>query len=166
MAIGGRFAAPPMLVEWRPPLQWLSHPGPTFDRVVSDHFSQQFKTAAERLSADRPELWDGIVQTLVYLREFRRGAVAPDIRWEIGQSVYGPNCGELRWPDPEIQRKYPADAWRGLFVAHPEDDWYVFTVLGNKAGLGNRWYDLAVSESDALVQVAVSSLRLTPPIVE
>ncbi len=130
--------------------------------ATTDHFSSQFKIAAERLAASEPNLWDGIRETLVYLWEFRRQALAPDVRWGIAQSTYGPHCGEVRWPDPEIQAKYPADAWRGLFVAHPDGAWYVSTILGNKAGAGNAWYDDAGAQSDELVAAAVDRLGLRP----
>ncbi len=126
---------------------------------MTDHFSTQFKTTAERLAGEKPALWDGIRETLIYLAEFRHQAVAPDVRWGITQSAYGHNCGEIRWPDPEIQPEYPSDAWRGLFVAHPDDDWYVFTILGNKAGAGNAWYDKAVPDSDALIASAIGQLN-------
>lgn len=127
-----------------------------------DHFSSVFKRTAEQLALEGPDLWEGLRQTLIYLREFRRGAVAPDVRWGISQSVYGPNCGEVRWPDPEVQSQFAGDAWRGLFVAHPDDDWYVFTVLGNKAGRGNAWYDSAVPLSDELASRAIAQLGLKP----
>lgn len=130
--------------------------------AVSDYFSTQFKAAAERIAADKPVLWDGIRETLTYLIHFRHQAIAPDVRWGIALSAYGRQCGEIRWPDPEIQSDYPNDAWRGLFVAHPNDDWYVFTVLGNKARSGNAWYDKAVPESDAVVDRAIEQLGLQP----
>jgi len=130
--------------------------------MVNDHVSLQFKSAAERLANERPDLWDGIAMTVEYLRQFRRHAVAPDVRWGIAQSIFGSNCGEIRWPDPEVQEKYLDDAWRGLFVAHPDEDWYVFTVLGNKATDGNRWYDRAVPISDAVVRAAIAKLHLRP----
>lgn len=129
---------------------------------MTDHFSTQFKSAAERLADEEPILWNGIRETLIYLSEFRHYAIAPDVRWGITQSVYSGHCGEIRWPDPEIQAEHPGDAWRGLFVAHPDDDWYVFTILGNKAATGNDWYDQAVPQSDALVALAVEQLALKP----
>lgn len=129
---------------------------------TTDHFSNQFKTAAERVVETKPDLWDGVRETLVYLRQFRRQAVAPDVRWGIAQSKFGADCGEVRWPYPEIQARHPTDAWRGLFVAHPDDDWYVFTILGNKAGVGNAWYSDAVVKSDEIVAVAVEQLGLQP----
>lgn len=127
---------------------------------MTDHFSAQFTAAAHRLSTAEPVLWDGLREAIRYLTEFRHGAISPDVRWGIAQSAFGVNCGEIRWPDPEIQREHPDHAWRGLFVAHPNDVWYVFTILGNKARVGNAWYDEAVPVSDALAVQAIAKLGL------
>ncbi|MDE0676097.1 MAG: hypothetical protein OXH42_02005 [Acidimicrobiaceae bacterium] len=127
------------------------------------HYSSAFKQSAERLADASPLAWAGIRAAIRYLLEFKRAAVAPDVRWHIVQSEFGTHCGEIRWPDPEAQSEHPDDAWRGLFVAHPNDDWYVFTVLGNKAGTdrsGNDWYASAVSRSDEIVRTAIVDLGL------
>ena len=87
------------------------------------------------------------------------------MRWHIVQSSFGEHCGELRWPNPEDQADHPDKAMRGLFVAHPNNEWYVFTLLGNKAAgphRGSDWYDLAVEQSDHTVRQAIAALKLTP----
>lgn len=121
--------------------------------------------SAERLAVANPGAWVGLRAAIQYLLEFKRAAVAPDVRWRIVESRYGRHCGEIRWPDPEVQSEHPNDAWRGLFVAHPSNDWYVFTVLGNKAGAGrggNDWYSDAVPRSDEITRTAIEKLRLNP----
>ncbi|MDE0699273.1 MAG: hypothetical protein OXH61_00965 [Acidimicrobiaceae bacterium] len=48
-------------------------------------------------------------------------------------------------------------------MAHPHDDWYVFTVLGNKAEAarsGIDWYTSAVKRSDEIARAAIVVLRL------
>lgn len=127
--------------------------------------SRTFRQSAERLAAADPLAWAGIRAAMQYLLDFKRAAVAPDVRWHIVQSEFGRHCGEIRWPDPEFQSEHPDDAWRGLFVAHPNDDWYVFTVLGNKAGAdrsGNNWYTSAVALSDEIAHSAIVDLGLSP----
>lgn len=128
-----------------------------------DHYSSAFKQSAERLAAINPLAWVGIQAAIRYLLEFKRAAVAPDVRWHIVQSEFRTHSGEVRWPDPESQSEHPDDAWRGLFVAHPSDEWYVFTVLGNKAGTGRSgsdWYTSAAARSDQLARSAISVLGL------
>ncbi len=128
-----------------------------------DHYSAGFKQSAERLAAVNPAAWAGLQAAIQYLLEFQREAVAPDVRWHIVASEYGKHCGEIRWPNPEAQFEHPNDAWRGLFVAHPDNNWYVFTVLGNKAGTGqggNTWYTPAVQKSDAITHAAIETLGL------
>lgn len=127
--------------------------------------SRAFVAAARQLAATDAEAWAGIIAAREYLRAFGRAAVAPDVKWNILQSSFGEHCGELRWPDPEDQADHPRKAIRGLFVAHPSDEWYVFTLLGNKAAgttLGSDWYDLAVEQSDQTVRAAITVLKLTP----
>ncbi len=129
-----------------------------------DHYSSAFKQSAEWLAAADPLAWAGIRAAIRYLLEFKRAAAAPDVRWHIVRSQFGAHCGEVRWPDPESQSEHPDDAWRGLFVAHPDDDWYVFTVLGNKAGTdrsGNDWYTSAVARSDEIARTAIVVLGLS-----
>jgi len=119
--------------------------------------------SAERLAAVNPAAWAGLQAAIRYLLEFQRAAVAPDVRWHIVESEYGKHCGEIRWPDPEAQFEHPNDAWRGLFVAHPDNNWYVFTVLGNKATTsqgGNTWYTPAVQKSDEITHAAIETLGL------
>ncbi len=44
-----------------------------------------------------------------------------------------------------------------------DDEWYVFTVLGNKAGTGpnaNDWYTSAVTRSDEITRAAIQTLNL------
>lgn len=127
--------------------------------------SGAFVAAARQLASTDPKAWAGIVAAREYLRAFGRAAVAPDVRWHIVQSSFGEHCGELRWPDPEDQADHPGKAIRGLFVAHPSDEWYVFTVLGNKAAgrhRGNDWYGLAIEQSDQTVRQAITALKLRP----
>lgn len=129
------------------------------------HYSPPFMESARQLSGNDPEGWAGLTAAIEYLREFNRGAVAPDVKWHIAQSAFAEDCGEIRWPNPENQADYPDMALRGLFVAHPTDEWYVFTVLGNKAGgpvQGNAWYDRAIKQSDEIVRRAIEALNLTP----
>jgi len=129
------------------------------------HYSRAFLESARQLDAGYPSAWVGIVAAREYLRQFGRAAVAPDVRWHIAQSVFGADCGELRWPNPEDQVGHPDLAIRGLFVAHPNDLWYVFTLLGNKAvgaHRGNDWYDHVVEQSDHTARQAVTALNLTP----
>lgn len=88
------------------------------------------------------------------------------MRWHIAQSEFGPDCGEIRWPNPEDQNDHPDTALRGLFVCHPSAEWYVFTVLGNKANgrhRGNAWYGPAIELSDKIARHAIEALT-TPPI--
>lgn len=127
--------------------------------------SRAFVAAARQLASTDVGAWAGIVAAREYLRAFRRAAVAPDVKWHIVQSSFGEHCGELRWPDPEHQAEHPGTAIRGLFVAHPSDEWYVFTLLGNKAAGPHRssdWYDRAVEQSDQTVRQAITALKLTP----
>lgn len=129
------------------------------------HYSRSFVESAEHLNATNPAAWAHIVAARDYLREFRRAAVAPDVRWHIATSCFAENCGELRWPDPEDQSAHPDVAIRGLFVANPNDEWYVFTVLGNKAVgpmRGNAWYQHAIAQSDSIAQRAIATLKLSP----
>ncbi len=124
--------------------------------------SRAFADAAKQLASTDAEAWAGIVAAREYLRAFGRAAVAPDEKWHIVQSSFGEHCGELRWPDSEDQAEHPGTAIRGLFVAHPSDEWYVFTLLGNKAAGANRgsdWYDLAVEQSDQTVRQAITALK-------
>lgn len=144
----------------------MSHSINTLGSVEPAFFnSRSFVESAKQLASSDGEAWAGIVATRHYLREFRRAAVAPDVQWHIVQSAFGEHCGELRWPNPEDQAAYPGKAIRGLFVAHPSDEWYVFTLLGNKASgrhRGGDWYDLAVAESDRIAYQAIKALDLTP----
>ena len=48
-------------------------------------------------------------------------------------------------------------------MAHPNDDWYVFTVLGNKAETGRSGidrYTSAVTRSDEITRAAIEVLNL------
>lgn len=75
----------------------------------------------------------------------------------------------MRWPNPEDQSDHPNKAIRALFVAHPSDEWYVFTLLGNKAAgphRGSAWYDRAVEQSDRLAHQAILALKLKPLTIE
>ena len=124
----------------------------------------QFVESARQLSGTDPVAWAGLTAAIGYLRNFKREAAAPDVRWHIMESEYGKDCGEIRWPNPEEQTDHPGTALRGLFVAFPSDEWYVFTVLGNKATgplQGNAWYRAAVPRSDEIVGQAIQALKLT-----
>ena len=61
------------------------------------HYSSAFKQSAERLADANPLAWAGIRAAIGYLLEFKRAAVAPDVRWHIVQSEFGTHCGEIRW---------------------------------------------------------------------
>jgi len=129
------------------------------------HYSPSFIESARQLSTTNPMAWAGLTAAIEYLREFKRAAVAPDVKWHIAQSEFAQDCGEIRWPNPEDQSDHPNTALRGLLVAHPTDEWYVFTVLGNKASgthQGSAWYDLAIKQSDETARQAVAVLKLTP----
>lgn len=129
------------------------------------HYSAEFRESAIQLNAARPPAWAGLVAAREYLREFQRSALAPDVRWHIAQSEFAQHCGEIRWPNPEDQAEHPDSALRGLFVAHPTNEWYVFTLLGNKATgplRGDTWYESAVPLSDRIARQAISVLGLTP----
>ena len=137
-------------------------PPPPLPRRV-DHYSAAFKVVAEERANSNRLAWAGMLGAIRYLLEFKRSAVALDVRWHIVQSEFGKHCGEVRWPDPGTQSEHPNDAWRGLFVAHPNDDWYVFTVLGNKAETGRSgidWYTSAVTRSDEITRAAIEVLNL------
>lgn len=144
----------------------MSYPTNTFGHVASTFYNASaFVESAKQLAASNPAAWAGIVAAREYLREFGRAATAPDVRWRITQSVFAEYCGELRWPNPEDQAEHPDIAIRGIFVAHPSDEWYVFTVLGNKAvgkHRGNEWYDLAIKQSDQTIVRAIDVLGLAP----
>lgn len=129
------------------------------------HYSASFVESAKQINASNPLAWAGLVAAIEYLRRFKRSAVAPDVRWGVALSEFGADAGEIRWPDPESQTQHSETALRGLFVAHPSDEWYVFTLLGNKAkGLrrGNAWYPHAVAQSDRTTREAIETLGLIP----
>lgn len=129
------------------------------------HYAASFIEPARHLSATDPMAWSGLTAAIEYLREFKRTAVAPDVKWHIAQSDFAQDCGEIRWPNPENQADHPSTALRGLFIAHPSDEWYVFTMLGNKASgshRGNAWYEPAVKQSDETARRAIDALKLTP----
>lgn len=114
-----------------------------------------------RLTQSNRQAAEGIGAAIIYLTEHRRAAVGPYVEWTLALSTYGTCSGEIRWPDPEYQSEYAETAWRGLFVTNPDCDWFLFTVLGNKArySSGSRaWYDHAVSESDDIASNAATVL--------
>lgn len=116
-------------------------------------FSPQFRQALEHLHAADREAFAGLRAAIWYLNEHRRGALAPDVKWKLAQSAFGPNSGEIRWSNPEYQAERPRKAWRGLFVTNATGEWLLFTVLGNKAihqAGSAAWYDINTAESDRI----------------
>lgn len=106
---------------------------------------------------------EGVGAAIIYLTEHGRAAVGPYVEWTLARSAFGSCSGEIRWPNPEYQLEHVDTAWRGLFVTNPECDWFLFTVLGNKARYpaGSRaWYDHAVQESDNIASGASNVLTI------
>lgn len=111
-------------------------------------WTNQFRDRLLEVQSSDRALARNIGAAIAYLNDFGRSAVTPDVKWNLATSEFTTNSGEIRWPDPEDQERYPNDAWRGLFVAATDTSWILFTLLGNKAGQPD-WYQKAVPLSDS-----------------
>ena len=111
-------------------------------------WTNQFRDRLFEIETSNLALAHRIGASITYLNDFGRSAVAPDVKWNLSTSDFATNSGEIRWPTPEDQERYPNDAWRGLFIAATDTSWILFTLLGNKAGQ-RKWYDKAVPLSDS-----------------
>jgi hypothetical protein len=81
---------------------------------------------------------DGVVS---YFEEHGRAAALPDVRHRIQTSKHYPDMSELRI---DIDRDH---VFRVL-VGFGPDDQPVLLIAGNKAGVGNAWYDTNVPLAD------------------
>jgi len=78
---------------------------------------------------------------LAYLEEHGRAAALPDVRHRIQTSKHFPDMSEVRVHIDE-QHEYRVLAVFG------SDDRPALLVAGNKAGVGNGWYDENVPVAD------------------
>ncbi len=127
------------------------------------YYSPMFRETAIVLGGSDPNAWAGIRRSIDYLIEHGRASVRPDVGWHIRESSFGPNSGEVRWPDPEYQSEYSGKAWRGLFVSNRDCDWIVFGVLGNKVaspGGTDAWYRDAARETDEFARTVHNAANL------
>ncbi len=125
--------------------------------------SPQFKASAQQLSETDGGAYAGVLAATFHLAEHGRASIHPYVEWGMATSDFRDNSGEIRWPDPEDQSDYPDCAWRGLFVTNPNRDWFLLTLLGNKARYpaGSRaWYDVAVPKSDRIARAYNNVLNL------
>jgi hypothetical protein len=89
---------------------------------------------------------------LEYLEQHGRAAVLPDVRLRIQTSRHYPDMGEVRvYIDDD-------HVYRVLFVFDAGER-PVLVFAGNKAGIGNPWYDANVPIADARFDTYVDALR-------
>ena len=80
-------------------------------------------------------------EALSYLEEHGRAAALPDVRHRIQTSKHFPDMSEVR---VDID----TDHVHRVLVGFGPDDRPALLLAGNKAGVGNRWYDTNVPVAD------------------
>lgn len=90
-------------------------------------------------------------EALDYLQEHGRGAVLPDVRHRIQTSRRFPDMSEVRVnsDDDHVYR---------VLVGFGPDGVPALLLAGNKAGVGNRWYDQNVPVADGHFDTYLSAL--------
>lgn len=91
-------------------------------------------------------------EALSYLEQHGRSAALPDVRHRIQSSRHFPNVGEVRI---DLDR-------RGIFrvlIGFGPDEHPALLLAGNKAELGNAWYDANVAIADDRFDAYLTALR-------
>lgn len=89
---------------------------------------------------------------LAYLEEFGRAAALPDVRHHISQSAHARDMSEVRVFVDELH------VYRVL-VGFGPDDRPALLLAGNKARIGNPWYDANVPIADERLEIYREALR-------
>jgi len=91
-------------------------------------------------------------EALAYLEEHGRAAALPDVRHRIQTSAHFPEMSEVRvdFDDGQIYR---------VLVGFGPDDRPALLLAGNKAGVGNAWYDMHVPVADTRFDAYLGALR-------
>jgi hypothetical protein len=90
-------------------------------------------------------------EALSYLEEHGRGAALPDVRHRIQTSRHFPDMSEVRVTidDEHVYR---------VLVGFGPNAQVVLLLAGNKAGSGNRWYDVNVPVADTRFDTYLTAL--------
>lgn len=90
-------------------------------------------------------------EALSYLEEHGRAAALPDVRHRIQTSKHFPDMSEVRVDidDDHVHR---------VLVGFGPDDRPALLLAGNKAGVGNRWYDANVPVADERFDAYLTAL--------
>jgi hypothetical protein len=91
-------------------------------------------------------------EALAYLEEHGRAAALPDVRHRIQTSRHFPDMSEVRIDvdDGHVYR---------VLVGFGPDGRAALLVAGNKAGVGNAWYEANVAVADQRFDAYLTALR-------
>ena len=90
-------------------------------------------------------------EALAYLEEHGRAAALPDVRHRIQTSAHYPDMSEVR-VDLDDDRVY-------RLLGFGPDDRPALLLAGNKAGVGNAWYEANVPVADARFNAYLTALQ-------
>lgn len=90
-------------------------------------------------------------EALAYLERHGRAAALPDVRHRIQTSRHFPHMSEVR---VDVDRDH---VYRVLIGFGP-DDVPGLLLAGNKAGIGNRWYEANVPVADERFDMYLAAL--------
>ena len=90
-------------------------------------------------------------EALDYLQEHSRAAALPDVRHRIQTSRHFPDMSEVR-VDIDNDHVYR------VLVGFGPNDVPALLLAGNKAGVGNRWYDQNVPVADERFDAYLTAL--------
>jgi hypothetical protein len=91
-------------------------------------------------------------EALAYLEEHGRAAALPDVRHRIQTSRHFPDMSEIR---VDIDQSH---VYR-LLVGFGPDERPELLLAGNKAGVGNAWYEANVPIADERFDVYLTALE-------
>jgi hypothetical protein len=91
-------------------------------------------------------------EVLAYLEEHGRAAALPDVRHRVQTSRHFPDMSEARAATDK-------DHVYRVLVGFGPDGCPALLLAGNKAGVGNRWYELNVPVADDRFDTYLVALR-------
>jgi hypothetical protein len=91
-------------------------------------------------------------EVISYLEEHGRAAALPDVRHRIQTSEHFPDMSELRI---QVDRAHVLR----VLVGFGPDERPVLLIAGNKAGVGNAWYEANVPLADSYFDTYLAALN-------